>query len=118
MGLITPGTGEVVKRDGYIRETLLRREFERPIGNMGIFRVKIPQGGEARAHFHRESLEIFIFLNEAILTVNGKEYEAARGDVAVIEAGEVHSVRNKGNSETSLIVIKLPNVPGDKEMVD
>jgi quercetin dioxygenase-like cupin family protein len=54
--------------------------------------VRFTKGSTVPPHYHRVQTEIFYALAPGSITIDGREVRLDRGDVAVCEPGEMHSM--------------------------
>ena len=113
MKLIKPSNIKKEDRGGYFRKILLDQKFRKNIKSLGLLWVKILAKRTSQRHMHKTLYEIFYFLGNGTLGVNGKKYKLKKDYVAVIEPNEAHWVR-AGEKPLELIAIKIPHNREDK----
>ena len=64
------------------------------------------------AHFHKIAIEYTVIIDGEVL-MNGVKY--SKGDIIIIESGDITDFRSLTNSTT--LVIKTPSIKGDKYIV-
>jgi mannose-6-phosphate isomerase-like protein (cupin superfamily) len=67
--------------------------------------ARLPVGHAFAAHYHEDMQEVFIIVQGvAEMTVAGQSAELGRGDAILIDAGEVHRMRNLGGDDVEYVV--------------
>jgi quercetin dioxygenase-like cupin family protein len=75
-------------------------------------------GDTAAPHYHRDCEHVFIVLEgRGTLLVEGDRHEISAGDVALVEADEVHHFENPYDASFSFIELWVP-APADTVWVD
>lgn len=83
--------------------------------NHSLARIIIPPGKSSSSHYHKISQETyFILKGEGSMTINNQDFTLLPGQACWIEAGEVHQIKNNGETELVFIAICAPAwVPED-----
>ena len=69
-------------------------------------------------HYHEDMQEIFIFVQgEAEITAGTETATLCRGDAVVIDAREVHQMRNTGTEAVEYVAIGITSEAGGKTVV-
>jgi mannose-6-phosphate isomerase-like protein (cupin superfamily) len=69
-------------------------------------------------HYHEDMQEVFVLVQgEAELTVAAQTVTLRRGDAAIIDAGEVHQMRNVGPDEVAYLAIGISSQSGGRTVV-
>ncbi len=93
---------------------LLADEDELGIPKMEIQRVRFPQGGGKKGHFHKQKTEFFHFIKgKGKVIIDGIEYLIQPGAHFLIQPGQKHEFINTGNEPLEAIEIKRDNNPND-----
>ena len=81
----------------------------------GIHNCDIPIGP---AHFHRTMHEYFFIIQGKVkLSVQGRHISLEKGDLLVINPGEVHEMVSRSSDAEYVLLLPAP-VPNDKVEVD
>ena len=119
--IIRNKSGEKVERIGYLRNLKLLYHINlESLKNLklGIFKVIFTDGKMISNHYHKNDNEIFIFQGPFIVKVNGHEYKVYEGDMVLVEAGEIHSIKALDLDKKVFFTFRIPCNPEDKIIVD
>lgn len=87
--------------------------FRGPHAEWGIILLK--PGQKMGAHYHRQVVEDFFFLQgEPKVIVSGNEERAEPGDAIRANPQEKHDIQNDTSETVKLVFIKSPYLPEDK----
>lgn len=90
--------------------------FRGPNLDWGV--ITLLPGDALGAHKHRKVEETFYFTGgDGVMVVDGDEHPARQGLAYYVEPGEAHDIRNNSNMPLSVVFIKYPYDPEDKEKV-
>ena len=74
--------------------------------NLVLSSTDLHPGKETRGHSHKGQEEVYIFVSgEATMQIDDKFYEAATGDIFLIEDGAFHKVINKTNKDVKFVCV-------------
>ncbi|MFX0135231.1 MAG: cupin domain-containing protein [Candidatus Hodarchaeota archaeon] len=119
--IIRNKAGEKVDRKGYLRNLKILQNINlENVTNLelGIFKVTFTDGITISDHYHMHDNEIFIFQGPFKVKVNGQEYKVYEGDMVLVEAGEVHSMKSLDPNKKTFFTIRFPCNPDDKISVN
>jgi len=72
--------------------------------NQSLAEATVAPGAATAPHYHRRSEELYLVTSgRGLLRIGEEERELRAGDCAVIPPGQVHTIRNAG--ETDLVVV-------------
>ena len=78
--------------------------------NHSVARIIIPPGKSSSLHYHKSTQETyFILKGECMMKVDDREFGLLPGQACWIEAGEVHQIRNIGETELVFIALCAPS---------
>lgn len=103
-----PASHEDTRDPGAMKKVLFKRSdlFEGRI-QMINWATLLP-GKSFRSHFHEDMHEVFIMMGDGVRArVDGKEVTLARGDALVVDAREMHEMKNPGDSLIEYIVLGI-----------
>ena len=88
--------------------------------NHSLARIIIPPGKSSSVHYHKISQETyFILKGEGSMMIDGRMFGLLPGQACWIEAGEVHQIKNEGETELVFIAVCAPAwVPEDSFEVE
>ncbi len=96
-------TGEI------IYELIGRAVRSTPDANHSLARIVIPKGKSSEAHFHKVSQETYFILEgEGQMSVDGEEFTLKSDQACHIEPGEIHQIKNKGESDLIFLAVCVP----------
>jgi mannose-6-phosphate isomerase-like protein (cupin superfamily) len=82
-----------------------------------VAEVRVAAGTGHKQSFSRRSTKYYFVLDGTLhLTVDGKTYELARGDLAIVPVGTVFSYSNKTGTEARLLLVHTPSFELDQEV--
>jgi mannose-6-phosphate isomerase-like protein (cupin superfamily) len=101
-----PASHENPLSTGVWKKTLAARgDFQQGQVQM-INWAKIPAGRRFEPHYHEDMQEIFILVQgQAEMTVDSQVVLLGRGDAVLVEAREVHSMRNETSEDAEFIAM-------------
>ncbi len=77
--------------------------------NQSVAEATVPVGSQTAAHLHRSSEEAYLVsAGRGLLRVGDEERQVEAGDCAVIPPGEVHQLRNTGDSDLVVVCVCSP----------
>jgi len=98
---------EWLERKNYFKKILLNEGEIKSKGNL-VQIVKVNPHTEIKAHYHKETIEIYYILKgSAILFFGDKRFNAKSGDVFLCEPNDTHGVINDSEEEFVLLVFKV-----------
>ena len=106
-------TETIQRDDGRTIKELCRQELGMPVDSIKFIFVIHPPNFTEKQHYHKESFEIFFFMDEADYLINGKEFKIRKNDLVIFEPGDVHGGIPTPN-EVRLFIMHTPAVKGDK----
>jgi len=78
--------------------------------NHSLARIIIPPGKSSTVHHHKVSQETyFVLKGEGKMEVNGKGFSLLPGQACWLEAGEIHQIRNEGETELVFLAFCAPS---------
>jgi mannose-6-phosphate isomerase-like protein (cupin superfamily) len=106
--LITPA-GEI------IYELIGKGDEAGGISSHSIAQIQIPPGKSSVLHYHQKNEESYYILRgEAWMEIDQREFALTPGQVCLIQPGEKHRIRNKGNDDLEFLAFCAPAwVPED-----
>lgn len=105
---------DVVNRDdGRTIRELCEQELGMDIREMKFIFVEHPPNFTEKPHFHKESFEMFFFMDDAEYMIEGRNYEIKKGDFVVFEPKDIHGGLPTPN-KVGLFIIQAPPIEGDK----
>ena len=88
--------------------------FRGPNLDWGV--IHLLPGDSLGPHRHKRVEETFYFTSgDGVMIVDGREHPAKEGIAYYVEPGEGHDIRNTSNMPLSVVFIKYPYDPDDKE---
>ena len=98
---------------GYRKRRLLSAEALRQAGAL-LQVVVVPPGSHIPPHRHATSVEVYVVTRGVCeLVVIGQGYEMRRGDIILMEPGDVHELTNRGEAVFELLVFKTNATAAD-----
>lgn len=61
---------------------------------VGLMKCVVPPGGSSTRHSHEDKELFFVAEGDGTITAGEAEFKITKGDVAILDAHEAHSVRN------------------------
>jgi mannose-6-phosphate isomerase-like protein (cupin superfamily) len=78
----------------------------------------LPAGNQFARHYHEDMQEVFVMIEgEAELTVASETVTMRRGDAVVIDAYEIHQMRNLTAKTVAYLALGISREAGGKTMV-
>jgi len=76
--------------------------------------INMEPGQRTKPHYHETVTDhYYIIEGTAVFTVDGREYNASKGDLLVIEPGETHMI-TAGRTGVKLLAVKKPGYAEDR----
>ena len=80
--------------------------------------ARLPPQSAFAAHYHQDMQEVFIMVEgTARMTVGEHQTEMGPGDAILVEAGEVHVMRNLGQADVEYVVVGIAGGRGGRTVV-
>jgi len=100
-----PGSHEDPKKPGVYKKVLIQHEEADPRSKLMMFQLcKIPPKTTHVAHSHPTMDEIFYFYQgSGKIKVGKEETSIGPGDRIIVPAGQIHQIRNLGETELKFI---------------
>ncbi len=77
--------------------------------NHSLARIIIPPGKSSSLHYHKQSQETYYILEgEGAMQIGERQFRLHPGQACLIEAGEVHQIKNMRESDLVFIAICAP----------
>jgi mannose-6-phosphate isomerase-like protein (cupin superfamily) len=103
---------------GVLKKVLIEKADLRPGRVQMVNWASLGVGKRFARHYHEDMQEIFIIVQgNAEITVGTETAELRRGDTVVIDAREVHQMRNRGAEEVEYLAIGITSEAGGKTVV-
>lgn len=103
---------------GTWKRVLCQRDDLQPGRVQMVNWATMPVGRQFASHYHEDMQEVFIILQgEAELTAGGETVVLRGGDTAIIDAREVHTMRNLGDVPVEYIALGIAGTAGGKTVV-
>ncbi len=113
---------EILKQDGWIqtkgqrlkKKILLTEKDLDQEGTLLQINVVGPKTN-MEPHFHKKMTEsVYILSGEAIIYIDGKDYDMKTGDLIIIDPNKTHGVKNHLDEEFKYLVLKTNFSQEDK----
>lgn len=93
---------------GVWKKVLLRKGDLQPGTIQMVNWARLPAGQSFAPHYHEDMQEVFVIVHgEAELNVNGQVSVLRRGDAVMIDAREVHEMRNLTAEDTEYLAMGI-----------
>jgi mannose-6-phosphate isomerase-like protein (cupin superfamily) len=103
---------------GVLKKVLLEKTDLQPGRIQMVNWANLGVGKRFSKHYHEDMQEIFVVVQgEAELVVAGESIRLRRGDTVVIDAREVHTMRNAGTKEVEYLAIGITSETGGKTVI-
>jgi mannose-6-phosphate isomerase-like protein (cupin superfamily) len=103
---------------GVLKKVLLEKADLQPGRIQMVNWASLGAGKHFARHYHEDMQEIFIIVQgEAEITVGDKTATLRRGDAVVIDAREVHLMRNSAAESVEYLAIGVTSEAGGKTVV-
>jgi mannose-6-phosphate isomerase-like protein (cupin superfamily) len=103
---------------GVLKKVLLEKADLQPGRVQMINWASLGAGKAFARHYHEDMQEIFILVQgEAEITIEKETATLRRGDAVVIDAREVHQMRNAGPEAVEYLAIGISSGAGGKTVV-
>jgi mannose-6-phosphate isomerase-like protein (cupin superfamily) len=113
-----PASHENPLSPGVLKKVLIEKGDLQPGRVQMINWASLAVGKHFARHYHEDMQEIFIVVQgRAEITVGTQTAELHRGDTVVIDAREVHQMRNIGSEEVDYLAIGITSEAGGKTVV-
>jgi quercetin dioxygenase-like cupin family protein len=115
MIFIDSGSKKWTDEKEYLRGVLL------PFGNsidsgLQVQETIIKANCHVPDHFHKEQTEfIYVVKGSLEMNIDGRAFSLNKGDLIIIQPGEVHSAANSNPTDTVLLAFKINGSPDDSE---
>jgi len=113
-----PAGHESPTAPGVWKKVLLKRE-EMQQGTVQMVNwAKLPAGNSFAAHYHEDMQEFFVILSGTPrITVSDEAVQLRPGDTILIDAREVHEMRNDGDEDVEYLAVGITASTGGKTVV-
>jgi len=79
------------------------------VTTVSVWHGRLVPGGGSDLHVHQHSVQVYVGVTGTISVSDGENpVTLGAGDTAIIPAGELHDVHNRGNADATLLVISAP----------
>jgi mannose-6-phosphate isomerase-like protein (cupin superfamily) len=103
-GSFVPASHENPLSPGVWKKVLFQKADFQPGQVPMVNWARLPVGQAFAAHYHEDMQEVFLIVQgRAEMTVAGQTAELGRGDAILIDAGEVHRMRNLGDEDVEYV---------------
>ncbi|MFW9767597.1 MAG: cupin domain-containing protein [Candidatus Thorarchaeota archaeon] len=109
---------ESIQRAGYEASYFADLIFREPVDSCGMILVTLEPGSTSSPHGHEFLEEVFMALADIQVHVDDETIVLTKGDVLVVEPGEMHSFEVIGNTSVQILAMKFPNLKDDKVVPD
>lgn len=119
MEIILPDSQKVKERGGaggYIVKTT-SIPINKMVDVLGFYRAIIPAYSKADEHYHEKFVEIFYTLTSMRIKINGVESKLPPRTIIVLQPGDRHE-EYADEESIEYLVLKLPEINGDKILID
>jgi mannose-6-phosphate isomerase-like protein (cupin superfamily) len=106
-------TNKINREDGRTIWDLCEQELGFNVHDIKFIFVEHPPEFTEKLHYHKESFEIFYFIDDARYEINGEAHDIKKGDLVIFEPNEVHGGLPTSN-KVGLFIIQAPPIKGDK----
>ena len=113
-----PASHEDPRAPGVWKKMLLTRE-DFQAGHLQMLNwARLPVGQAFAAHYHEDLQELFLIVSgEAEITVGTATTILRRGDLVSVAPGEIHRMRNLGDTDVEYVVLGIAAGVGGKTVV-
>ncbi len=78
----------------------------------------LPVGSQFQPHYHEDMQEVFVIINGAVsMTVDDRVVALRGGDAILIDAREVHQMKNDSNQNVDYVVFGISTEAGGQTVV-
>jgi mannose-6-phosphate isomerase-like protein (cupin superfamily) len=113
-----PAGHEDPKSPGVWKKVLLQKADVQAGRVQMVNWARLPVGSAFAAHYHEDMQEVFVVMQgTAELTVGAQTVVLGRGDAVLIDAREVHVMRNTGEQDVEYLAIGITSGQGGKTVV-
>lgn len=103
---------------GVLKKVLLEKADLQPGRVQMINWAKLPVGKQFTRHYHEDMQEVFVLVQgEAEITVGTETAMLRRGDAVLIDAREVHQMRNTGHEDVEYLAMGITGEAGGRTVV-
>ena len=103
---------------GVLKKVLLEKVDLQPGRIQMVNWASLGAGKQFARHYHEDMQEIFIIVQgEAEITVGDESATLCRGDAVVIDAREIHQMRNSAAESVEYLAIGITSEAGGKTVV-
>ena len=103
---------------GVLKKVLLEKADLQPGRIQMVNWASLAVGKEFARHYHEDMQEVFILVQgEAEITVGTEIATLRRGDAVVIDAREIHQMRNLGTEAVEYLALGITSEAGGKTVV-
>jgi quercetin dioxygenase-like cupin family protein len=107
-----------IKKEGYSKKILFTEYGLGSKGNV-VQIVKIPAKSEVKAHYHKQTKEIFYILKgNGMMFFGDKQTRPKDGDVFLCEPSDVHGVVNDSDEDLIILVFKIDAKENDSYWIE
>jgi mannose-6-phosphate isomerase-like protein (cupin superfamily) len=93
------------------------RLLDRP--DLSVIQERIPSGAGEVEHYHQRARQLFFVLDGDLeIEVGDQTFQLSAGESIEVPPGDLHRVRNTGDSDTSFLVISAPTTRDDRTNLD
>ena len=113
-----PASHENPQDPGVLKKVLATKETLRDGKVQMINWARLPVGRGFQAHYHEDMQEVFIIITgHAEMAIADESFPATTGDTVIVDPGEVHTMRNVGETEVIYLVIGITSEDGGQTVV-
>jgi mannose-6-phosphate isomerase-like protein (cupin superfamily) len=114
----TPASHENPASPAVLKKVLLQKADLRPGRIQMVNWAVMPVGKQFAKHYHEDLQEIFVIMQGSVeITVDSETAVMHRGDAVVIDARQVHQMRNIGAEEVAYLAMGITAGAGGKTVV-
>ena len=101
------------KADGSVVEKIVAALLEEQVDSLAWYHSILPPGSGRDVHVHIHLSEVYYFLTEGHMQINGEDYTFTPRTLVIAEPGEPHNAYAK-ETISELLSVKIPNIEGDR----
>lgn len=113
-----PAGHENPSAPGVLKKVLFEKADLQPGRIQMINWAKLPVGKQFARHYHEDMQEVFVLVQGvAEITVGTETAILRRGDAVLIDAGEIHQMRNISQEDAEYLAIGITREAGGRTVV-
>ena len=114
----TPASHENPASPGTLKKVLLQKADIQPGRIQMVNWASLPLGKQFAKHYHEDMQEIFIIMQGSTeITIDSETAVLQQGDTVVIDAREIHQMRNIGAAEATYLAVGITAGTNGKTVV-